>query len=556
MRTFPVVLALSLVSQVLAQENKPIAGIGPKVEVVKLQTGFKFTEGPAADRAGNVYFSDIPSNRILKVDTKGKLSTFLENSEGANGLMFDKAGRLIACQGRGHKVVAIDVATKKITVLADECEGKPLGAPNDLVIDKSGGIYFTDPGASSVYYLPAKGKVTRILRGLARPNGVILSPDEKTLVVLPSGSAEVLAYPVEAAGKIGKARVLCTLEQNPKQPGRKGGDGLSVDTKGNFYLTKPSLKAIQVVSPAGKTLGLIHFPEDPANCTFGGPENNTLYVTAQTSLYTVKMETQGHRFAVAAGPLPEAWDYAAAMKKAAERFKGNEGVVLHVGASMTIANPYTTWARKGRGKTAEDAAILKWMHTDAHDKTDGWWLCRKELVHYRAYTAESGLESPMLHAGGKRGLPPLKKLLEDYKPRMVTFEVGIYDVENKRPIDEYRKHMAAAFDLCLEQGVIPVVNTIPPFKADMKRTREFNAALRELARERGMPVIDLEREILSRRPDDWFGSLMDRIHLTAAQTGGNPSAEPIEANLRKSGYLLRGWLTVRKIAEIKRRVLD
>lgn len=260
--------------------------------------------------------------------------------------------------------------------------------------------------------------------------------------------------------------------------------------------------------------------------------------------------------AAAVSPLPEEWDYAAPMKKVAGRFRGNEGVVLHVGGSMTIANPYGTWARSGKGKTADDLAILKWMHAETRDKRDGWWLCRTELVHYRAYTAESGLKSAMLLAGGKRGLPTLEKMLDDYQPRMVTIECGIYDVEDGVALDDYRKNMARAIDVILERGAIPVLNTIPPFKAQFDRTRQFNEALRALTKERGTPVIDLEREILTRRPDDWFGKLMDRIHLTASQTGGNPAAEPTEENLKKSGYQLRGWLTVRKIAEIKRSVLD
>jgi pimeloyl-ACP methyl ester carboxylesterase len=255
-------------------------------------------------------------------------------------------------------------------------------------------------------------------------------------------------------------------------------------------------------------------------------------------------------------PLPEAWDYAPAMRKVAAKFRGTEGVVLHLGGSMTIANPYGTWARSGKGKTREDSAILTWMHTDAKDKTDGWWLCRTELEHYRAYTAESGLKSAMLLDGGKRGLPTLEKMLDEYRPRMVTIECGIYDVEDGVALEVYRKNMGKVLDLILDRGAIPVLNTIPPFKAQLERTRQFNAALRELARERGCPVLDLEREVLTRRPDDWFGTLMDRIHLTAAQTGGNPGAEPTAENLRKSGYLLRGYLTVRKVAEIKCRVLD
>lgn len=256
------------------------------------------------------------------------------------------------------------------------------------------------------------------------------------------------------------------------------------------------------------------------------------------------------------GALPESWDYTGPMKKIAAKFRGNEGVVLHVGGSMTIANPYGVWARSGKGKTPDDLAILKWMHTDTKDKRDGWWLCRTEVVHYRAHTAESGLKSAMLLNGGKRGLPTLEKILDDYQPRMVTIECGIYDVEENVPLDEYRKNMARALDLILDRGAIPILNTIPPFKAQLDRTRRFNEALRDLAKERGLPVLDLEREILTRRPDDWFGNLMDRIHLTAGQTGGNPAAEPTAENLMKSGYQLRGWLTVQKIAEIKHRALD
>jgi gluconolactonase len=285
-----VVAALALA----AQENKPIPGVGPAGEVVKLHTGFKFTEGPAADAEGNVCFSDIPNNRIHKVDLEGKLSTFLENSEGANGLMFDAKGRLVACQGGSGRMAAIEVADRKVVVLCEKQAEK--GKPNDLVIDAAGGVWFTDPGEKSVYYLGADGKVATVLKDLPRPNGVILSPDEKTLVVLPSGSPEVLAYPVSAPGKVGEGKVFCKLEQAAQGPPR-GGDGLTVDTKGNFYFTQPSLSAIQVVSPEGKTLGLVKFPEGPANCTFGGKDMKTLFVTARTSLYAVRMEATGHRFA-------------------------------------------------------------------------------------------------------------------------------------------------------------------------------------------------------------------------------------------------------------------
>ncbi|MSU76983.1 MAG: hypothetical protein EXS16_02695 [Gemmataceae bacterium] len=160
-------------------------------------------------------------------------------------------------------------------------------------------------------------------------------------------------------------------------------------------------------------------------------------------------------------PIAEDWDYAAPMKKVVARFRGTEGVVIHVGGSMTIANPYGTWARSGKGKTPDDVAILKWMHTDKKDKSDGWWLCRTEVVSYRAHTSESGLKAAMLFAGGKRGLPTLEKILDKTKPRIVTIECGIYDIEDGTPIDAYRKDMAKALDMILDRGSIPILTYDP-----------------------------------------------------------------------------------------------
>jgi gluconolactonase len=550
-------LGLGAVSAVRAKaEPVLIPGVGPAGPVVRLHTGFKFTEGPATS-GGEVYFSDIPSNRIHRIDPKGELSTFLEESAAANGLMFDAGGRLLVCQGQAKRLSAIDVRTRQITSLAEKWDNQELGTPNDLVIDRQGGKYFTTPDTGSVYHVDVRGRVVRLLEKQPRPNGVILSPDEKTLYVVPSGSSEVMAYPVQAPGKIGAGKVFCTLLPNPKQPGRPGGDGVAVDSRGNLYLVRPSMKLIQVVGPDGKALGLIHLPEEPSNCKFGGADLRTLYVTAQTSVYSIKMVATGHRFAeTPSGPLPEDWDYGPSMRKVAARFRGREGVVIHVGGSMTIANPYGTWARSGKGKTSDDRAILQWMHTEQKNSTDGWWLCRTEVEHYRAYTAESGLKSAMLFAGGRRGLPTLDKLLDEYRPRLVTLECGIYDVEDGVPLEEYRKNLGKALDQILERGAIPILNTIPPFKARLERTQQFNETLRALARDRGVPVLDLEREILVRRPDDWFGTLANRIHLTASEAGAGPGAEPTPENLRRSGYLLRGWLTVRKIAEVKQRVID
>jgi gluconolactonase len=303
---FPVSVALLSMPLLPAADDKPmrIEGLGPVGPIVKLHTGFTFTEGPAADRRGNVYFTDIPNQRIHRVDAEGKLSIFREKSNHANGLMLNAKGEIVACEMDG-RVAAYSPAGNSRRVLADSYEGKRFNAPNDLVIDKQGGVYFTDPAFSAptplpqvktcVYYIASDGKVSRLIDDLPNPNGVILSPDEKTLYVIPSGQAEMMAYPVESPGKIGKGRVFCTLKQR-REGQKSGGDGLTVDEKGNLYIT--SGLGLQVFDPDGKLLGIIALPEVPANVTFGGRELKTLYVTARTSLYTVPMEVKGHLFAL------------------------------------------------------------------------------------------------------------------------------------------------------------------------------------------------------------------------------------------------------------------
>lgn len=295
---------LLLSGTLAAQENKPIPGIGPDGAIKQVQGGFTFTEGPAADKKGNLYFTDVPENRIHVLDLDGKVTTFWDQSERCNGLMFAGSGKLIACQGGANRVISLDVGTKEVTVIADRFDGKPFNAPNDLVIDKQGGIYFTDPqfgqqpnhqGTYAVYYVDSKGGVTQLLKDQPKPNGIILSPDEKTLYVLPSSADHLLAWPVFKPGQLGLGGKWRDLARNPNGE-TGGGDGMSVDTKGNLYLTLPSQKAIQVISARGDTLGMIYLPEGPANCAFGGKDMKTLYVTAKTSLYAVPMEAKGHRF--------------------------------------------------------------------------------------------------------------------------------------------------------------------------------------------------------------------------------------------------------------------
>lgn len=167
-----------------------IPGIGPKGEVTKVLGGFEFTEGPAADKNGNIYFSDIPNNRVHRLEADGTASIFREPSNRTNGNMFNSKGELVSCEGDGQ-VVAVSADGKQVRPLAATYQGKRFNAPNDLVIDHSDGVYFTDPyfgppmtlpqGVTAVYYVTADGQVTRLIDDLKLPNGVILSPDEKTL---------------------------------------------------------------------------------------------------------------------------------------------------------------------------------------------------------------------------------------------------------------------------------------------------------------------------------------------------------------------------------------
>lgn len=299
---FRLAMGLSLLATITTAADK-IPSIGPVGEVKKVHGNFQFTEGPAADREGNLYFSDVAGNKLYKVDPRGELSVFLDPSNHTNGLMVNAAGNVVACEMDG-RLIEVNAKSKAVTALASGYENNRFNAPNDLVIDQSGGVYFTDPhfrapmplpqGVRAFYYRSPDGQVKRLGTIDNAPNGIILSPDEKTLYVIPSMQADMLAYAVEAPGKLGPQRVFCSLQQaSGKTSG--GGDGLTIDSKGNLYIT--SALGVQVFDPQGKHLGVIEFPEQPANCTFAGKDNKTLYATARTSLYAVEMEATGHVFA-------------------------------------------------------------------------------------------------------------------------------------------------------------------------------------------------------------------------------------------------------------------
>ena len=274
------VIALSLLRIVL-----PLASAnGPAVR--KLAGGFRFTEGPAVDKQGNIYFTDIPNSRIHKWSVDGTLSTFLENSNKANGLYFDAGGNLIACAGGSGKLVSI-APQGTVTVLAESYNGKPFNSPNDLWIDRRGGIYFTDPrygkrdnlpqDGEHVYYLtPNRKRVIRVIDDMIRPNGIVGTPDGKRLYVADRGDNKTFVYTINSDGTLGGKK--CFAEQ--------GSDGMTLDANGNLYLTSD---AVDVYDPSGEKIRTIDVPESPANVCFGGKDRTTLFITARTGLYAVDM---------------------------------------------------------------------------------------------------------------------------------------------------------------------------------------------------------------------------------------------------------------------------
>ncbi len=262
--------------------------------VRKLADGFKFTEGPAADRGGNIYFTDIPNNRILKWSRAGELSTFLENSGGANGLLFDKDGNLIACAGGTGKLVSID-PKGNVTVLADMYEGKPFNSPNDLWIDPKGGVYFTDPRYGSrenlpqdgehVYYLsPNRKRLIRVIKDMVRPNGIIGTPDGKHLYVADHGANQTYRYSIQPDGTLTDKKLFA----------EQGSDGMTLDAEGNLYLTGD---AVTVYAPSGEKIQTIEVPEKPSNVCFG-QGGTTLYITARQSLYAIDLKSKFYSFTV------------------------------------------------------------------------------------------------------------------------------------------------------------------------------------------------------------------------------------------------------------------
>jgi len=285
---FSLAVSACFASAAEEQATAPLVASGAKVE--QLADGFSFTEGPARDARGNIYFTDIPNARIHNWSLDGKLSTFRENSGGANGLFFDRAGNLLACEGGNRRVTSI-APDGEVTVLADSYDGKKLNSPNDLWIDPKGGVYFSDPRYGSqegleqdgfhVYYLPPDRKpLLRVIDNLVKPNGVLGTADGKLLYVADAGEGKTYVYRIREDGSPAERKLIAPV----------GADGMTLDEQGNLYLAR---NVVHVYSPDGKMLTEIVIPEAPSNVCFGGADRRTLFITARKGLYAIRMNVAG-----------------------------------------------------------------------------------------------------------------------------------------------------------------------------------------------------------------------------------------------------------------------
>ncbi len=290
--TVPILL-LSLAGPLAAAETKSVLAPGARAE--KISSAFEFTEGPAVDRRGNVYFTDQPNDRIMKWSPDGAFTTFLQPSGRANGMYFDRRGNLLACADGKNELWSI-APDQKVTVLVKDYQGKLLNGPNDVWVRPDNGAYFTDPlykrpywnrgpneqGGEHVYYItPDRKTVRRVIDDFKQPNGIIGTPDGRTLYVADIGAGKTYAYHIEKDGGLSGKRLFC----------EQGSDGMTIDHQGNVYLTG---KGVTVYDPQGKKIEHIEIPEPwTANVCFAGPKRKTLFITAGKSIYTVPMAVHG-----------------------------------------------------------------------------------------------------------------------------------------------------------------------------------------------------------------------------------------------------------------------
>jgi len=274
--------------------------VSEKSCVEKTATGFQFTEGPVWNAyEGFLLFSDIPANHILKWTPSEGITTFRKPSGNSNGLTYDREGRLIICEHGNRRLSRIE-RDRTYTVLADKFEGKRLNSPNDVVVKSDGTIYFTDPPYGikpeqqelpfqGVFRLdPNNKELTLLVKDFDRPNGLAFSPDEEVLYIADSsGRRHVRAFDVNPDGTLSKSCVFAEIRS--KDPGNP--DGMKVDVEGNLYVSAAG--GIWVFSVKGERLGIIRTPETPANCAWGDADWKSLFITARTTLYRVRLKIPG-----------------------------------------------------------------------------------------------------------------------------------------------------------------------------------------------------------------------------------------------------------------------
>jgi gluconolactonase len=281
-----------VLGSVFGQKN-PLFNADEKPQLISKQ--FAFTEGPAVDKKGNIFFTDQPNNKIWKYDTNGKLSVFMENAGRANGTYFDRKGNLIVCADEHNQLWKVS-ADGKVKVLLKTLNGKLFNGPNDLWIDKKGGIYFTDPyyqrdywtrtkselEGQKVYYLSNSSLQPEIVgESLKKPNGIVGTPDGNYLYVADIGDNKIYKFNIDTDGTLDDRQVFA----------QQGADGITLDERGNLYLAG---KGITIYNPKGQQIGHIDIPEPwSANVCFGGKNRDVLFITASKAIYTLKMNVRG-----------------------------------------------------------------------------------------------------------------------------------------------------------------------------------------------------------------------------------------------------------------------
>ena len=293
---FALFLLIEAIGPLLLHSAEPPSIIAPGAKIEVLADGFSFTEGPAADPDGNVYFTDQPNDRIVKWSTDGKIMDWLKPAGRSNGTYFDRKGNLITCADDKNELWSI-APDKTVTVLVKDFGGKLLNGPNDLWIRPDGNLYFTDPLykrnywkrdpamqqlGQFVYFLNvASGKPISVATDLKQPNGIIGTPDGKTLYVADIGAGKTYSYSTTPEGPLTDKRLFCEL----------GSDGMTLDASGNVYLTG---RGVTVFDPSGKQIINIPVPEPwTANVTFGGRDRKLLFITASKKIYGLQMAVRG-----------------------------------------------------------------------------------------------------------------------------------------------------------------------------------------------------------------------------------------------------------------------